>query len=162
METDWIFRILKILCHKNAYSRNLYLEGHIRILMLKGHKSFLEFFWNLFCQLEGCVLMAIYVTHHNFAEVYIFEFLPLCALHTGCSGSNWHTLNRFYGRLNGFLGYSMVPIMFTTLWHFVFYLTFPKKYSEGGSIELFFRILTFFWKFFWNFFFTFFALKYLF
>ena len=23
--------------------------------------------------------MAIYVTHHNFAEVYIFEFLPLCA-----------------------------------------------------------------------------------
>ncbi len=22
--------------------------------------------------------MALYVTHHNFAEVYIFEFLPLC------------------------------------------------------------------------------------
>ena len=82
LETDWIFRILKILCHKNAYSRNLYLEGHIRILMLKGHKSFLEFFWNLFCQLEGCVLMAIYVTHHNFAEVYIFEFLPLCVMGT--------------------------------------------------------------------------------
>ena len=79
LETDWIFRILKILWHKNAHSRNLCQEGHIGILTLKCHKSFLEFFWNLFCQLEGCVLMAIYVTHHNFAEVYIFEFLPLCA-----------------------------------------------------------------------------------
>ena len=56
--------------------------------------------------------------------------------YTGCSGSNWHTLNRFYGRLNGFLGYSLVPIMFTTLWHFVFYLTFPKKVQRGAQIEL--------------------------
>ena len=55
---------------------------------------------------------------------------------TGCSGSNWHILNRFYGRLNGFLGYSLVPIMFTTLWHFVFYLTFPKKVQRGAQIEL--------------------------
>ena len=69
--------------------------------------------------------------------------------YTGCSGSNWHTLNRFYGRLNGFLGYSMVPIMFTTLWHFVFYLTFPKKVQRGAQIELWiYRKMNFFENFF--------------
>ena len=82
LETDWIFRILNFFWQKYAYSRRLCQEGRIRILTLKYHKSFLEFFWNLFCQLEGCVLMAIYVTHHNFAEVYIFEFLPLCVMVT--------------------------------------------------------------------------------
>ena len=75
---------------------------------------------------------------------------------TGCSGSNWYTLDGLYGRLGGFLGCSLVPVMFTTLWHFVFYLTFPKKYSEGGSIELL-KTSKNFKKFF-----HFFALKYLF
>ena len=38
--------------------------------------------------------------------------LQLACTYTGCSGSNWHKVNTFYGSLKGFLGYSMVLKMF--------------------------------------------------